>query len=176
MKSTDDKMKFVELRASGMSYRKIAAETGISRGTLRKWNNELQDEIEAERAEKVLEVRAAFALDHESKMERLARILERLDAAIDAADFSQVSPDKLLVMRSIYAANLEKAMPEAPKIDKIAGFTEEDLENLKSRISAGCASVAEAERAAAINKRLKDAKSGIENRTFDDIFSSTFLS
>jgi len=175
MKSTDDKMKFVELRASGMSYRKIAAETGISRNTLRKWNNELLDEIEAERAERTLEVRAAFALDHESRLERLSKILERLDSAIDSADFSQMPPDKLLTCRAIYAANLEKALPEAPKVDKIAGFTEEDLENLKSRIAAGCASVAEAERAAAINKRLKDAKSGVENKTFDDIFNSTFL-
>ena len=176
MRSVDDKMKFVELRASGMSYRKIAAETGISRDTLRKWNNELQDEIEAEKAERILELKSSFSADHKSRLERLSTILARLDAAIDAADFSQVSPDKLLTMRILYAANLEKALPEAPKVDKIAGFTEEDLEDLKSRISTGCASVAEAERAAAINKRLKDAKSGIENRTFDDIFNSTFLS
>ena len=176
MKSIDDKMKFVELRASGMSYRKIAAETGISRDTLRKWNNELQDEIEAEKAEKIREIRSAFAADRESRLERLAQVLQRLDDAIDAADFSQMPPDKLLTCRALYAANLEKALPEAPKVDKIAGFTEADLEDLKSRIEAGCASVAEAERAAAINKRLKDAKSDIENRTFDDIFNSSFLS
>ena len=176
MRSVDDKMKFVELRASGMSYRKIAEETGISRETLRKWNNELQDEIEAEKGERILELKAAFSADHKSKLERLARILQRRDAAIDSADFSQMPPDKLLTCRAIYAANLEKALPEAPKVDKIAGFTEADLEDLKSRISAGCASVAEAERAAAINKRLKDAKSEIKNKTFDDIFSDSFLS
>ncbi len=45
MKSQNEKMKFVELRAKGLSFDKIAQELQISKPTLIKWSEELKKEI-----------------------------------------------------------------------------------------------------------------------------------
>ena len=39
------KRQFVELRAKGCSYAKIADELGVSKGTLARWNAELESDI-----------------------------------------------------------------------------------------------------------------------------------
>lgn len=45
MHTEETKNKFIELRASGLSYDKIAAEIGVTKKTLREWGNEFADEI-----------------------------------------------------------------------------------------------------------------------------------
>lgn len=45
MKTTDEKRQFIELRARGFSYDKIAADLKISKPTLLQWNEELAKEI-----------------------------------------------------------------------------------------------------------------------------------
>ena len=42
----DQKLRFVELRASGYSYLKIAKELRVSKGTLANWSRELAAEME----------------------------------------------------------------------------------------------------------------------------------
>lgn len=46
MKSSETKQQFVELRASGITYQKIAEELQVSKQTLINWSRELNDDLE----------------------------------------------------------------------------------------------------------------------------------
>ena len=45
MKNHDNKEKFIELRALGLSFDKISLEIGVSKPTLIKWNRECSKEV-----------------------------------------------------------------------------------------------------------------------------------
>jgi transposase len=46
MKTNNEKEKFIELRARGLSFSKIAEEIGVSKPILIKWNSELRKEMQ----------------------------------------------------------------------------------------------------------------------------------
>jgi len=52
MKENEEKQKFIELRAEGLSYDKISKEIAVSKPTLMKWEKEFSQEIKELRNEK----------------------------------------------------------------------------------------------------------------------------
>lgn len=99
MVDTGKKEKFVELRASGLSFDKIASQTGISKPTLIKMNRELAVEVNRLRLINIEALAQKYGLLRESRIEALANLLARVDTAIVNADLNTLAPDKLVDMR-----------------------------------------------------------------------------
>ena len=75
MKEAEVKQKFIILRASGYSFRKIAAELNISTSTAHKWEGENWEEVKRYKAD---ELTALYEQYHATKAERIKAIGENV--------------------------------------------------------------------------------------------------
>ena len=105
----DVKNKFVELRAKGLSIRKISEQLRHSPQTCLNWQGELEEEIAKLKA---LELEALYEKYHLLKEHRVKLLGEQIKAIQDELkkrDLSQTSTDKLLELQLKY---LEEAIKE----------------------------------------------------------------
>ena len=77
MKTAEMREKFILLRAAGYSFRKIAAELGISTSTAQDWENKHYKEIKQLKAD---EMTALYEQYHATQRERIKTIGETLTA------------------------------------------------------------------------------------------------
>lgn len=77
MKTAETKEKFIMLRAAGYSFRKIAAELGISTSTAQDWEDKYYKEIKRLKAD---ELTALYEQYHATQRERIKTIGENLTA------------------------------------------------------------------------------------------------
>ena len=75
---TDQKLRFVELRASGHSYAAIAKDLHVSKATLANWNKELETEIASAKAIELEALLEEFYLLKEGRIRLLGGLLQRL--------------------------------------------------------------------------------------------------
>ncbi len=92
----NDKLKFVELRAQGLPYSKIATKLKVSKGTLTAWNNELKEQIAERRSERLRELYDSYFMLKEARIQQLGDTLKSVNDALDKKDLAEMSPDKLL--------------------------------------------------------------------------------
>lgn len=93
---TDDKLRFIELRAKGTPYSKIAKELNVSKGTLTAWNKELNAEISALKKERLEELYDSYFMLKESRIQQLGETLQEINDALIDKDLSLLSVDRLL--------------------------------------------------------------------------------
>lgn len=88
--------RFIELRASGRSFAKIAEELGIDRKTAIRWGGELKADV-AE-AVKIHRdgLREKFRMAEEARLERLSFILAKLEKRLEGETFEGVSAERAL--------------------------------------------------------------------------------
>ena len=77
MKTAETKEKFIMLRAAGYSFRKIAAELGISTSTAQDWEDKYYKDIKRLKAD---ELTALYEQYHATQRERIKTIGENLTA------------------------------------------------------------------------------------------------
>lgn len=77
MKTQNEKKRFIELRAKGLSYDKISKELEISKPTLIKWNDELKNEIANLRYFEFESIIAEYSLSKRSRLESFSIILSK---------------------------------------------------------------------------------------------------
>lgn len=75
MKTEEVKQRFIILRASGYSFRKIAAELGISTSTAQDWEDKHHEEISRYKSD---ELTALYEQYHATKVERIKAIGENV--------------------------------------------------------------------------------------------------
>ncbi|MHB1003933.1 MAG: hypothetical protein ACYC5A_02630 [Thermoleophilia bacterium] len=95
-KDIKTKERFVELRAQGLSFAKIAEELEVSKPTLIKWSRELQEDIANLRAierEALLEKHLALK---DKRLELLGEQASRIKEELGGRDFSMINTDTLL--------------------------------------------------------------------------------
>ena len=105
----DIKNKFVELRAKGLSIRKISEQLRHSPQTCLNWQGELEDEIAKLKA---IELEALYEKYHLLKGHRVKLLGDQIKAIqneLKKRDLSQTSTDKLLELQLKY---LEEAVKE----------------------------------------------------------------
>ncbi len=95
MKDLETKARFVELRASGVSFGRIAKELQISKKTAIAWSEDFGPEIERRRAEIWDELQERYHVSGVQRAERLARQLESIESWIGECDASSMSPRDL---------------------------------------------------------------------------------
>ena len=119
MKSDEDREKFIELRARGFGYTYIAKELGISKSTCFEWNKEMRYRVDEARDARLLDLYEQYNITKESRIKQLYKILEKIDNAVDAADFTSLSVKDLLEIRTKYAALLVAECPDAEPAESL---------------------------------------------------------
>lgn len=96
METNELKRRFIELRASGASFDKIAKELGRSKQTLIDWSKELQEEIANLKAVELEALYEQYYLLKESRLRTFGDILQRMREELQGRDLTAVPTDKLL--------------------------------------------------------------------------------
>ena len=109
------KAEFIELRAKGLSYAKIAKRLKVSRNTLASWSQELEAEIASLKAMELESLQEQYFLLKEGRIKLLGETLKGLQAELQKRDLAGVSTDKLLDMwLKVYEALKEEAIEARP--------------------------------------------------------------
>ena len=119
MKDTETKAKFIELRAQGQSYGKIAEALHISKSTCTAWEQELQQEIAGREREHLQELYTLYNMHKANRIQQLGETLQGIDAALATKDLSELPADKLLELKLKYerALSAEYVQPVTPLED-----------------------------------------------------------
>ena len=90
---------FVELRAKGNSYDRIAKTLGVSKATLLQWSKDLSLEINNERNVAMDAIYEKHKLAKQHQMEMLGIQLGKVREELEKRDLSEVPTDKLITMQ-----------------------------------------------------------------------------
>jgi len=118
------KSQFVELRAKGWSYVKIARRLKVSKNTLTSWGAELEGEIASLKAMEMEALHEKYFMNKESRIRLLGEQLKEIKAELKRRGLDDVSTDKLLEMElKLYQALQAEYVETRP-------LTEEEMEIL----------------------------------------------
>jgi len=112
METHAEREKFIELRAKGLSFDKIAAELHKAKQTLVNWGKEYKEEIANLKAEELEALQEKYYLTKERKIKLFGERLEVINKELEKRDFSEVSTDKLLDLLIKCHATIENEMIE----------------------------------------------------------------
>ncbi len=142
MKPQEQKTEFIKLRAEGKSYSFIGDALHISKSTCTSWERELKDEIAQLKREQLNELYDSYYMTREARIKKLGDTLVNINTALDKADVSAVSPEKLLDFKLKYTEALKAEYIDTNPPQRLGtNFKAEDilkaLGNLLDRIRAG---------------------------------------
>lgn len=123
----EEKERFIELRAKGWSFDKIAKELGKAKQTLINWSKELEDEIANLKA---LELEALYEKHYllkENRIETFGVLLRKLKDEVMNRDLSDVPTDKLLDLLLKYESQLKDEVIE-PRFKTSTEIKEDELD------------------------------------------------
>ncbi len=106
------KADFVQLRAKGLPYVRIAERLGVAKSTLANWNAELEAQIASARAMELEVLQEEFFLLKEGRIRLLGEQLQRLRQELASRELSSVPTDKLLELLLKYQAALKEEFIE----------------------------------------------------------------
>ena len=92
------KSQFVELRAKGWSYLKIARKLKVSKNTLASWGAELDGDIASLRAVEMEALHEKYFMTKEARIQLLGEQLKEIKAELKRRGLEDVSTEKLLEM------------------------------------------------------------------------------
>lgn len=113
------KSQFVELRAKGWSYSRIARKLKVSKSTLANWNSELEAEIASLRSMELEALYERYFLAKEGRIKLLGEQLKAVQAELKTRSLEDISTDKLLdILLKIYQALREEYTEARPLSDE----------------------------------------------------------
>ena len=158
------KAQFIELRAKGWSYRKLAARLRVSKSTLSNWAVELEEEIARRKAMELEALAEQFYLLKEGRIRLLGGILKKIRKEVLSRDFSEVPTERLLELLLKFEEALQKeyvepkplsgaelaALKDKPGTNLDSAAIAEELGGLLRRYQAGLLDTGEAGRELAL--------------------------
>ncbi len=112
------KAEFIQLRAKGLPYVRIAERLGVAKSTLANWNAELEAEIASARAMELEALQAEFFVLKEGRITILGEQLQRLRGELASRGLTDVPTERLLELLLRYQAALkEEAVELCPLSD-----------------------------------------------------------
>lgn len=96
MELTETKQKFIELRAQGLSFDKIAKELKKSKQTLIDWSKELSGEIANLKAIELEGIYQKYYLLKENRLQTLGTMLNKIKDEVETRELTDVPTEKLL--------------------------------------------------------------------------------
>jgi len=118
------KERFIELRAKGWSFDKIAKELGKAKQTLIDWSKELEDEIANLKAMELEALYESYYLLKENRLQTFGAMLTKIKEEALKRDLSDVPTDKLLDLLLKYENQIRDEV-----IEPIYKTSEEMLED-----------------------------------------------
>jgi IS30 family transposase len=112
MELIDTKQQFIELRAKGWSFDKIAKELGKAKQTLIDWSKELQDEIANLKAMELEAIYESYYLLKENRLQTFGGLLNKIKDEVLKRNFTDVPTDKLLELLLKYNAQIKEEIVE----------------------------------------------------------------
>jgi len=112
MELTETKERFIDLRAKGWSFDKIAKELGKAKQTLIDWSKELQDEIANLKALELEALYESYYLLKENRLQTFGAMLTKIKEEIERRDLSDVPTDKLLDLLLKYNSQVKEEIVE----------------------------------------------------------------
>lgn len=123
---TEQQQEFIELRAKGWSYRKIAKRLKVSTSTLTNWAKAFEQEIASLKAIELEALQETYYMAKESRIRTLGAQLKSIRAELGKRDLSEVSTEKLLeLLLKVWAELKEEYVEPRP-------LTEQEQEALKN--------------------------------------------
>lgn len=112
MELIEVKEKFIELRAKGYSFDKIAKELGKAKQTLIDWSKELQEEIANRKALELETLYEKYYLLKEVRLQTFGEMITKLKTEVERRDLSDVPTDKLLELLLKYNGQINEEIVE----------------------------------------------------------------
>jgi IS30 family transposase len=112
MINLDQKEKFIELRAKGWSFDRIAKELGRAKQTLIDWSKDLQEEIANRKALELEALYETYYLQRESRLQMFGAMLTKIKEEVESRDLSDVPTDKLLELFLKYNNQIREEIVE----------------------------------------------------------------
>lgn len=166
MKPRELKKEYVRLRAEGNSYSAIAEQLHISKGTCTKWEREMKAQIDELKRAELAELCESYGMTKEARIRRLGDTLEKIEDAIEKADFSTVDPAKLLDYKLKYTEALKgeyAGTKPAVELDAVDGKSiVAALGDLLNRVRAGEVTTEQAQKESGILAQLLKAYDTVE--------------
>lgn len=106
------KERFIELRAKGWSFDKIAKELGKAKQTLIDWSKELEEEIANCKALELEALYEKYYILKEHRITSFGKVVGALNKEIESRDLSEVPTDKLLELLLKYSNQLKEDIVE----------------------------------------------------------------
>jgi len=147
METIETKRRFIELRAKGYSFDKIAKELGKAKQTLLDWSRELDQEIAQAKALELDSLYESYSLYKEARLKTLGEILSKLKNEVDNRDLTDLPTDRLLDLFLKYEGVVKESLVEPvfkssreieeEKEDRLLLEELTSLEGLESRLKVG---------------------------------------
>ena len=112
MELTETKQKFIELRAQGLSFDKIAKELGKSKQTLIDWSRDFMGEIANLKAIQLEEMYETFYLTKENRLQTLGTMLSKIKEEVETRELTDVPTEKLLDLLLKYNTKVAEELVE----------------------------------------------------------------
>jgi transposase-like protein len=147
METIETKRRFIELRAKGYSFDKIAKELGKAKQTLLDWSRDLDQEIAQAKALELDSLYEAYSLYKEARLKTLGEILSKLKKEVDNRDLTDLPTDRLLDLFLKYEGVVKESLVEPvfkssreieeEKEDRLLLEDLTTLEGIESRLKVG---------------------------------------
>lgn len=135
MADTEIKKKFIQLRAKGLSFEKIAKELGKSKQTLINWSRYHKEEIANLKAMELEALQEEHYLSIKARLQSQAIIYNKLREEAESRDFSDVPTGKLLDLMAKYDKRLseEHIEPDFQSLEEVELSKQEKAKDLVRR-------------------------------------------
>ena len=127
MELIDTKQRFIELRAKGWSFDKIAKELGKAKQTLIDWSKDYQDEVANLKAMELEAIYESYYLLKENRLETFGGLLNKIKDEVLSRDLTDVPTDKLLDLFLKYNTQIKEEIIE-PTYKTSLEITEERMD------------------------------------------------
>ena len=114
----EQKAKFIQLRAKGYSFAKIAKELRISKSTLSNWSQELEEQIAKAKAMELEALQEEYYILKEGRIKLLGEQLRAIHQELNGRDLSKVNTDRLMELQLRYFGELKEEYVEPRLVDK----------------------------------------------------------
>ena len=112
MELTETKQKFIELRAQGLSFDKIAKELNKSKQTLIDWSRDLSGEIANLKAIELEGMYETFYLTKENRLQTLGTMLSKIKEEVETRELTDIPTEKLLDLLLKYNSKVAEELVE----------------------------------------------------------------
>lgn len=112
MEPLKTKERFIQLRAQGWSFDKIAKELGKAKQTLIDWSKELEDEVKQRKALELEALYETYYLQRESRLQMFGAMLTKIKTEMEKRTLEDVPTDKLLELFLKYNSQIKEELIE----------------------------------------------------------------